>query len=345
MRHWRLMTGLPAAAALLAAATSLAVPPRYKATATFVPEGESTRMSLPGGVSAFAAQLGVAIPGGGRNSPQFYAEVLRSRTLLDQVLLARFSDPRTATTGDSATLLEILNVRGNGQRERIERGRRLLLKRTIAVSVDPETAIVTVSTETRYRDLSADVTNLLVGLLNSFNLESRQSNAKQQRQFVEERVTRAQTDLRDSEEQLKEFLDRNRTWTGSPELAFRHERLQRQVVIKEEVYTTLQRLYEEARIQEVNDMPVVTVIDHAVAPEKRSAPRRKLNVLLAFVLASVLAVFAAFAAELSKQTRESDNGLYSEFSANWTAIKVDLRSLLALGRPRGSAGASEKRDL
>ncbi len=331
LKRWKLVVGLPLAAAFVAAVISLLIPAKYTATATFVAETESRGVNLPGGVAGLASQFGVAVPGGGANSPRFYADVLESRTLRDQVLQAGFADPRSETPDDSAALLDILEIEGENETERLEAGRKEL-DDALTVRVDNETSIVSLSSETHYPALSADVANLFIELLNRFNLETRQSNAQERRRFAEERVADAERELLEAEEELKRFLERNRQFQGSPELSFQYERLQRRVRIKEEVLTTLRRSYEEARIQEVNDTPLITVIDRAVPPEKRSSPKRKLNVVLAFFLGGMLGVFGAFGREFVERARERDEEEFQEFTSRWAAIKTELRSLLPGGR-------------
>jgi len=326
LKRWKLVLALPLLAALIAAAISLVLAPMYTATASFVPETESGGMNLPGGLVGLAAQFGVSVPTEA-NSPAFYADVLRSRTLRDEVLSARFPDPRSEAAGDSASLLEILDIEGDSPAERLEAGRKKLGD-AISVRVDNETGIVSASVETRYPALSADVANLFIDLLNQFNLETRQSNAQARRRFIEERMGEAEDELRAAEDDLQDWLERNRQFENSPELRFQYERLQRQVTIKQEVFTTLRRSYEEARIQEVNDTPVITVIDRAVPPERKSSPRRKLNVILAFFLGGVLGVFGAFGREFAERARESDKGEYEEFTTRWAAMKAELRSYI-----------------
>jgi uncharacterized protein involved in exopolysaccharide biosynthesis len=331
LKRWKLIVGLPVAAAFVTALVSLLVPSQFTATATFVPEGESSGMSLPGGLASIAAQFGVGIPIGGSDSPRFYADVLKSRTIRDQVLLAAFPDPRSEAAGDSATLLDLLEIEGDSESERLEAGRKALAK-TTGVRVDNETNIVTIAVETRYPVLSAGVANLILELLNRFNLETRQSNAQERRSFVEERVGEAEAELREAEEELKVFYERNRQYEGSPELRFQADRLQRQVTLKEEVLSTLRRQYEEARIQEVNDTPVITVIDRALPPEEKSSPKRRSSVLLAFFLGAVLAVSGAFGREYLDRARVEDEEEFEEFSARWTGIKREIRGMFRRSR-------------
>ncbi len=336
LNRWKLVAGLPLAAAFVAAVVSLVIAPKYTATATFVPETESKGLNLPSGISGLAAQFGVGIPSaGGANSPAFYAKVLDSRTLKDQVLLTSFPDPRTAAPTDSAMLLDILEVEGETNFERLEAGREELDDR-FSVDVDNETNVVAVSAETRYPALSAEVANLFIDLLNRFNLETRQSNAQERRRFIEERVEDAEGELRAAEADLQRFLEQNRQFRGSPDLSFQYERLERQVTIKQEVLTTLRRQYEEARIQEVNDTPVITVIDRAVPPEEKSSPKRRQNVILAFFAGGVLGVAGAYGREFVERARERDREEFEEFSSRWTAMKREMRAMLPPFRhPRG----------
>ncbi len=224
LKRWKLVVGLPLAAAVLAAIVSLLVPAKYTATATFRPEEDSQGLNLPSGIAGLAAQFGVAVPGVGANSPAFYADVLESRTLSDAVLLTGFPDPRGEVSGDSVAFLDILDVDGDSQTERLENGRKELQK-TVSVRVDNETSIVSVVVETRYRALSAAVANYYIDLVNRFNLETRQSNAGERRRFVEAQIASAQQELRAAEEELRVFLERNRQFRGSPDLTFQYERL------------------------------------------------------------------------------------------------------------------------
>ncbi len=55
----------------------------------------------------------------------------------------------------------------------------------------------------------------------------------------------------------------------------------------------LAKAFEEARIAEARDIPVLTVIDSAVTPVRRSFPRRKLNVVLGLMLGGLLGLAAS----------------------------------------------------
>jgi uncharacterized protein involved in exopolysaccharide biosynthesis len=137
--------------------------------------------------------------------------------------------------------------------------------------------------------------------LNEFNAETRQSQGRARRQFVERRIAEAGGDLRAAEAQLRSFHERNRSWQESPTLTSQEGQLRRQVDIRQEVYLTLSREYETAKIEEVNDTPVITVVDPPVVPRERSKPKPLRLALLGFVLGGMVAVTWVFVADYLDQ--------------------------------------------
>jgi len=281
MKHWHAFLLAPLASTLLFVGIWLFVPPVYKASTSFVPETGSQRR-LTGTLAGLAGQLGLPIVADAAQTPRFYSEVIGSRSLRERMLTTYFKAPiRHTTAPDSEPLIQILGVRGDDRADSLENGLKKL-NTTISVQVDNQTRIIRLTAETRSAQLSADVANRFVDYLNDFNAQTRQSQARERRKFVEERVQDAQRNLTDAEERLKGFYEANRSWQQSPQLVFEEGRLRRQVEMGQELYLSLRREYETARIEEVNDTPVLTVLDKAVPPRRQSWPR--LNVSIAFGL-------------------------------------------------------------
>jgi uncharacterized protein involved in exopolysaccharide biosynthesis len=160
--------------------------------------------------------------------------------------------------------------------------------------------------------LAADVANHLVKLLNQFNLERRQSQSREQRRFTGERMAEAERDLRAAERAELAFLQRNRDYSSSPLLTFEAGRLARDVQVKQELFLTLSKAHTEARIAEVRDTPVLTVVDSAVAPVRRTSPRRTIGVIIAGLLGAILGVGLAYLASARDRPREQ-RADYREF--------------------------------
>src|SRR5207249_3673934 len=161
-----------------------------------------------------------------------------------------------------------------------------------------------------------------------------QSQSRERRRFVGERLQQAERELRDAEAQHLRFLQANRRYAGSPLLAFEENRLTRQVQLRQEVFQTLTREYEEARIAEVQDTPLLTTIDPAVPPDRRTSPRRKLMVLLAAIASGLTALALAYVGEYHRTAQAQDGSQYRNFLEAWRDATAEFRAALRLRKPR-----------
>jgi uncharacterized protein involved in exopolysaccharide biosynthesis len=323
LKRWRTVLGIPVTVAVLVLGISFLVSPTYTGTTSFVPEVRSEG-GVSAGLAGIAGQLGISFGAEASQSPQFYAQVSKSREILTRLLLARYDDPRAdKQPRDSTTLLIILGKGGRSHADSLERAIKHLGGR-LSVGVDAQTNVVTLKAELPHPDLAAAVPNRLVAYLNDFNTQTRQSQARERRKFTEQRVAAGEQDLRASEEALKRFYQANRSWQQSPQLMFEEGQLKRQVDLRQELYRTLRREYETARIEEVNDTPVITVIDAAVPPQRKSGPKRRLWALVAFVLSGVFAVSWAFGAEYVVRARREEGGPYRDLVSTARQLRDGL---------------------
>jgi len=327
LRRWRVVFGLPLLAAAVTGIVALVVPPTYTATTTFVPETR-TQTRLPSSIIGLAGQIGMPLGVEPSQSPRFYGDVLRSRELLERVLLSRYPDPRGGDrTADSTTLLRILPVGGDSAADSLARGVKRL-DDLLSVRVDAQTNIVRLSVDARYATVAAAVANRLVEYLNEFNTQRRQSQARERRRFTEQRVAAADSELRRAEDAVKTFYERNRGWQQAPEMVFEEGRLRRQVSVNQEVYLTLKRDYETARIEEVNDTPVITVIDTAVAPQERSQPRPVLWMIVALLVGSMLSISWALGAGYVERAGSSAEPEYQELSELLQRTRITVSGVM-----------------
>jgi uncharacterized protein involved in exopolysaccharide biosynthesis len=310
LRRPRLVVVYPVLLAALVVASTYLRHPLYKAVVSFAPGGPAG-VSLPSGLSSFASRLGLNLPTDATQSPAFYVSVLRSRDITEHLLLSRFADPRSKVNSDSTTLLLLIDVRADTRAESLAAGVKRLA-RDVEASWDARTGIVTVAVETRFASLSAAVATRLVDLLNQFNTSQRQSQARERRKFVGTRLTEVEEELRQAEENLRRFYESNRSWNQSPQLVIEEGRLHRQIDIIRDVYLTLQREYELSRVEEVNDTPVLTVVDPAVPPVRKSRPQRARIGIATLLVGMILGSLGAFGADYLERVRVEDPTQYRE---------------------------------
>jgi uncharacterized protein involved in exopolysaccharide biosynthesis len=298
VRRRKLLVAIPVGCALLGVLVSLVMPSVYTAQTSITPVSSSSSGGLSGSALAslagLAGQLGVSAGVGTAIAPEFFAEVLKSRELLTATLESRFKDP--GAKGSERALLDILDVDGDSPQVRMNRGVRILTKK-VKTRVDRPTGIVILEVKAGNPQLAADVANQMRVVLNSFNLERRQSQSREQARFTRERLAEAEAELREAERAELRFLQANREYRGSPLLEFQAGQVKRAVELRQEVYVSLVKAHDEARIAEVRDTPVITTIDSAVPPDMRSSPRPVLNSVIGLLMGGVFALVLVFLLE------------------------------------------------
>jgi uncharacterized protein involved in exopolysaccharide biosynthesis len=281
LRHRGLVLGTIALCLLAGAALALVPGRRYVVASSFMPQ---TRKA-PSGLSGIAAQFGVTVPTfEGSESPLFYVQLLQSRSLLGPLVETVYKVD-TDSGAVSGNLMQLYRIKGKTPGLKREAAIKQLGK-DIAATADPKTSVVTLEITARYPGLALLMSQRLLELLSRFNLESRQSQASAERKFTEARLKEVTREFRAAEDRLQSFLQRNRDYRNSPELTFQFQRLNRDVNTNDQVYTTLTQAFEQAKIEEVRDTPVLTIVD---APEfpVRPRPRGLLKIGLFSLLAGM----------------------------------------------------------
>ncbi len=295
---------------MLATLTVLLKGVTWTASASFVPQGADD-----GGLRSLAGQFGVVIPGGAASatqSPEFYTDLLTSRVILGPIV----DDTLVVVEeeGEPRAVLELLEVEGANPAELREEGIQAL-DESIRTSVARTTGVVTVSVKTAWPSVSLAITERLVEQVNRFNLQTRQSQAAQERRFVEARLATQRQSLLDAEGRLGAFLQANRQFENSPNLTFEFERLQREVALQQQVLVGLAQSYEEARIREVRDVPVITVIESPSLPARRDRRGVLLRGLLGVLVGGFLGVLVAFTGDMFARRRAEGDEEAARFAA------------------------------
>lgn len=321
-----LLRGLPRASlwAIVASVVTIAftflLPSRYTATTSFVATASPLDAAPSGGLAALASRFGIG-GASASESPEFYAALLGDRSLLDPLL----DDTFPAQGGRRSRLLDLLHAGGDTPARQLELGAKKLGNLT-STFVDDQTNIVTLSVDLPDPLAAAAVANLLVARLDSFNQVTRQSEAHSRRRFLEARLAAARANLAAAEDSLRSFYVRNRRIQDSPTLVFEEARLKRGVDLQSTLFESLSQEYEQARIDEVRDTPVLTILQPALIPTKRSWPRRGVSGAFAFVTVGLLSLMWTTWLELQRRSPEA--------AATALALRELLQQFLNRGRPR-----------
>jgi uncharacterized protein involved in exopolysaccharide biosynthesis len=312
LRHRRLAAFVILGLTLLGAVAGFLMPSRYEARASFLPQG------FDGGSTAFeaaAAQFGFAFSSGqGGMSPAFYVGLVESDVALRHLVHQRYpanSGGGRPASPDSASLIELWQIEETSGVVRAEQAMRRLAQ-VLKARADRETGLVSLSMRDPDPALARAMLERILAFVNHFNTNLRQSQAAAERRFVAERLESSRADLRRAESQLENFLRRNRDFLRAPELQFEQERLQREVAVRLQVVTSLVQAFERARMDEVRNTPVITIVDPPVAG---AVPRRNWKLLgptLGFVLGLLGAVVLILILEWVRTGRRMNPAEFAE---------------------------------
>lgn len=329
---------------------SLFLPKWYKATASVLPSQDDDMLSNLGGGSLLMKSLG-ALPFsklGGKKSFDYMA-ILNSRSAMELVV-------------QQFDLLHEYNIK-NGSMENAVKELRSNVEYTLK---DDGSILIDVFDKDSHR--AANMANYFVDVLNQISVSLNGQHNKSNREFIGKRVEDTKSELRNAEDNLKSFQEKNSSiviptqaenaikaiaelyankakyevaiavmersmGNNSPELkqmrieleeldkklaqvpkiGLDYIRAYRDVVVQQKIFEYLVPLYEQARIEEQKDLPVVLVLDRAIAPEKAEKPSKR---LLAF-FGAFISLLVSF---LMITFREYTAHLKSTYPQDWSNI-------------------------
>lgn len=292
----------------------------YTASAAFMPQA---RRSSTAGISGIASQLGLSVGTDAGNPVPLYADLLRSRAILGAVAARTYTlrDGDAVVTGPLETVLHVTAPRPELKREYTIAA----LRNAIRVIPDPKTGIIRVSVDGPDPELARALVANMLEELSRFNLETRQSQAKAERVFAERRLQEIRGELSVAEDRQEQFFRENREYRNSPQLLITAQRLERDVSFRQQLFAGYAQAYEQAKVDEVRDTPVISVIE---PPERSFVPNRRYiivkgltGIIVGFVL-SALFVLARAVIRPYVAARADD---LAETRALWAGLLGDLR--------------------
>jgi uncharacterized protein involved in exopolysaccharide biosynthesis len=270
----------------LAGAVAFALtPPSFQTRASFIVEQRVSSRGASGALGSLASELGVGV-GPGAASAQYFADLLRSRAVQSAVAHRSFR-----RGNDSLQVSAILGTAKETERA-TEEATISEIDLRLNVSANSRTGVVSLDFTSGHAGDAANITRALLDELEKFVREKRKSSAREQAQFARKTLLEAEDALRAAEENEMIFTDRNREWQASPRLTLIYQQLHRRTVSQQALVTSLQSQLETAKMEEVNDIPQITVLDEPVPSAGRSAPRLSSNlglgILCGFLAAAIL---------------------------------------------------------
>jgi uncharacterized protein involved in exopolysaccharide biosynthesis len=301
----------------------------YTSTATFLPV--STRRAS--NLSGLAAQLGISSDiGEAGQSPQFYVELLSSREILRPVAESRFGvfkDGRPV----SIDLVDWYGLADEPRAKAVEGAIRELRKR-ISATPSLKTGIVSLSAVDASPLMAQTLASRLLAQMARFNETRRYQSAAAEREFTATQLAESDAQLRAAENRLRSFLELNRQYTVSPTLSLEQERLQREVTMRQQLYTSTALAYQQVKVDELRNAPTISIIE---PPEVPTTPNPRgllkamlLGAIVGLTLGSLFALLREYFANAQALTPHEGE----EFRALKRALREELRAPFRAVRAR-----------
>ena len=143
----------------------------------------------------------------------------------------------------------------------------------------------------------------------------------------------ARQELREAENRLLVFTQRNRDTRNSPLLRLEEDRLTRDVAMRQQVYTSVVQAYDRAKIEEVRDTPVLTVLQIPEVPVRPDPRGIVTKVILTLIVGTLLGAWLGMAGDALRPQPVRHGSQQAEFNALTSELGQDLRHPLAtMGR-------------
>ncbi len=262
---------------------SFLIPARFQASARASIASERS-LGSAARLAGFAAQLGLAgsVPNAS-DSPELFAAVANGRGVARLAL----ADTICEAARGCETVAAALGAPEGSTRVAMEKRLKRLGKR-LSVQVDVKTGLLQASAWADSPEHAEGVLRAVLRGLSQVMIIQRESQARNERLSAESRLKeleRRRTAVQDS---LTTFYERNRAFENAPRLSFRERQLNRQLDFWQELVTSVAREGETARLDEVRDVPVLTLIESPFASPKRIYPKRRLMLIGGLLLGLVL---------------------------------------------------------
>lgn len=252
------------------------LPKSYRASSVILPESDRTKLGSMSSLAGLASMAGVNVSGG--EMSRLYPVILASETVLTAVIQRKYATDRFK---DSVDLIQYFELDEGSVAKNLDEALKLM-KDLMSTSFDVKTNIVTASVEMREPRLAAVVMNTALSELDLFLREKRSNSATEQRKWIESRRIQVSVELRNAEEALKNFRERNRRVSDSPQLLLEQDRLAREVQVKGTIDLELRKQAEIAKIDEIKQVTTINVLDEGREPVKKDRPKRATNAAIAF---------------------------------------------------------------
>ena len=322
-------------------------PKEYTAKTTIIPQSKESRSNIGGNLGGLAAIAGINLGSMGNGStipPNLYPKIIGSIPFQKELMQTPLSiegqtgeitfakyylevhSPRLFgyikkyTIGLPGTIIKA--IKGNSTDANIstdalhasqllsitKEEKKLIekLQKQLSLDVNDKEGDITLTAVMPEAKAAAQLVEQAQMLLQNSITEFKIQKAQEQLVFVEKQYLEKQQEFETAQQELALFRDQNRN-VSTALAQTEQERLQADYNLAYGVYSELAKQLESQKMQVKEDTPVFTIIEPVSIPFERSAPKRKLILIIWTFLGGIIGVALVFAKEFFSAIKEKWN--------------------------------------
>ena len=294
--------------AALGAIYSLTQPNEYSSNAKLLPELDSKSGGAGGGLKSLAGLAGIDLGGGNAGGeairPDLYPNIVQSAPLLQDVLKAKIYSTKhkkwqtvldfLSEKQDSAPL----DLAGDAKEEvasdvkldkvpasalsadliklnKKEQAAIKKLRASVLLEIDKKSGVISLTTKLTNAVAAANITSLIQHYLTKYVTDYRTQKARQELTFLEKRLSESRARYDQALFTLSAYRDQNMNLFLNV-AKDREKKLQYEVDMAYNLYTTISGQYEESKVKLHRETPVFKVLEPAQVAVQKDGPKRSL---------------------------------------------------------------------
>lgn len=211
-----------------------------------------------------------------------------------------FFKPNLQIGNDFINLTNILSLN-----EKESKAISLLMDEMVKTHIDHETGIITINTTTNDRYLSTILnSSIIVSFQNRIRQIYNQKNSENLK-FIQSELDSVETELRNSEQAVVEFLERNNN-PQTIQLQTILERLKRNVAFNADLYSELQIQYYRTKIELKKKEPIIRILERPTPPINPSGIGKITSLILFIFIGLLVSLIIIFYKFIMKNLRDDE---------------------------------------
>lgn len=245
-------------------------------------------------LSQLASLAGFSLRSSENIDPSIYIDQI----IKDREFAERLYNRKWFFKGDSLNLEQILKVKKDTTLENWQHIYYMAKIEAIrdddllSIKKDAKTGVLTLISNISDPQLTYDLNKYTLDFISNYIRNSIQTQAKEKRLFIQERLKEVKDDLQIYENKLINFRERN-LMSKSPQLLMEEARLSRQVTLDQEIYLQFQKQYELVKLEELDNQTLLQIVRNPDIPAIKSKPKRKVIIAISLLFGLCLGLCSA----------------------------------------------------